>query len=51
MTDAKDGIAVAGTLIADVFYEIDTYPAQGLWTTIRDMSFNSGGSGTVMDFR
>lgn len=48
MTDAKDGIAVAGTLIADVFYEIDTYPAQGLLTNIRDMSFNIGGSGNLI---
>lgn len=48
MTNGKDGIAVAGTLIADVFYEIDTYPAQGLLTNIRGMSFNIGGSGNLI---
>lgn len=48
MANVKEGIIVAGTLIADVFYEIDTYPAQGLLTSIRDISFHIGGSGNLI---
>ena len=48
MKDARKGIVVAGSLIADVFYEIDTYPDQGMLTNIRDTSRNVGGSGNLI---
>ena len=48
MTSVKEGIAVVGSLIADVFYEIETYPKQGFLTTISDTSFNIGGTANMM---
>jgi bifunctional ADP-heptose synthase (sugar kinase/adenylyltransferase) len=44
----KTGIAVAGSLIADIFYEIDTYPDQGFLVSVRDTSLNIGGSGNMI---
>ncbi|MBQ8407222.1 MAG: carbohydrate kinase family protein, partial [Clostridia bacterium] len=44
----KKGITVAGTLISDVFYEIDTYPEQGLLTNVRSTKKNIGGSGNII---
>ena len=48
MKNAKKGITVAGSLIADVFYEIDTYPNQGFLSTVRGTSLNIGGSGNII---
>ena len=42
------GIIVAGSLIADVFYDIDTYPGQGLLTNIRGVTKNVGGTGNLI---
>lgn len=44
----KKGITVAGSLIADIFYEIDTYPDQGFLVTVRDTSLNIGGTGNMI---
>lgn len=44
----KSGIAVAGCLIADLFYEIDTYPRQGLLTNIRGTHGSVGGTGNLI---
>lgn len=44
----KTGIAVAGCLIADLFYEIDTYPRQGLLTNIRGTHGSVGGTGNLI---
>lgn len=42
------GIAVAGCLIADLFYEIDTYPQQGLLTNVRSTHGSVGGTGNLI---
>jgi len=47
MNANRSGITVAGTLIGDVFYEIDTYPKLGYLTNVRGTSFNIGGSGNL----
>lgn len=44
----KKGITVAGSLIADVFYEIDTYPKEGFLTNVRGTSMNVGGTGNII---
>lgn len=44
----KDGITVAGSLIADVFHEIDTYPDQGLLVNVKERSQSIGGSGNLI---
>lgn len=44
----KKGITVAGSLIGDVFYEIDTYPKEGYLTNVRSSSLNPGGSGNMI---
>lgn len=48
MKNTKKGITVAGTLIADIFYEIDTYPNQGFLSTVRSTSHNIGGTGNII---
>lgn len=48
MNNNKKGIVVAGSLIADIFYEIDTYPNQGFLVSVRDTSLNIGGSGNMI---
>lgn len=48
MSDNKRGITVAGSLIADVYYEIDTYPNQGFLTNVRGSSMCLGGSGNLI---
>ncbi len=48
MSALKQGITIAGSLIADVFYEIDTYPSAGLLTTVRNTSLNIGGTGNII---
>lgn len=44
----KTGIAVAGSMVADLFYEIDTYPRQGLLTNIRSTHGAVGGTGNLI---
>jgi len=46
--NTKKGIVVAGSLIADIFYEIDTYPNQGFLVSVRDTSLNIGGTGNMI---
>ena len=48
MSAHKVGITVAGSIIADMYYEIDTYPNQGFLTQVRGSSFNVGGSGNLL---
>ncbi len=48
MSKKRDGITVAGSLIADVYYEIDTYPQLGFLTNVRNSSFHIGGSGNLI---
>ncbi len=44
----KTGITVAGSLIADVFYEVDTYPKESFLTNVRGTSLNVGGTGNII---
>ncbi len=44
----KKGITVAGTLIADVFYFVDTFPKEGFLTNIRSTELNVGGTGNMI---
>ncbi len=44
----RKGIIVAGSLIADVFYKIDTYPKEGLLTNVRGTDGHVGGSGNLI---
>ena len=39
----RNGIAVAGSLNADIFYKTDTYPQEGLLTKIRETKGHVGG--------
>ena len=48
MAKGTKGIAVAGTLIADTFYKIDTYPDAGNLTNIRDIVSYIGGTGNML---
>lgn len=48
MEKNRKGIAVAGSLIADIFYKIDTYPNEGLLTNIRATERYVGGSGNLI---
>ena len=48
MDKSKQGIIVAGSLIADVHYEIDTYPEQGNLSTVRSTMGAIGGSGNLI---
>ena len=48
MDNIKKGVTIAGTLIADIFYELDTYPNEGFLSTVRESSFNIGGSGNLI---
>lgn len=48
MGDRKKGITVAGSLIADVFYKIDSYPKSGMLTNIREITQNIGGTGNLI---
>ncbi len=44
----KTGIAVAGSLVADLTCEIDTYPRQGFLTNIRATHSAVGGTGNLI---
>ena len=48
MEKSRKGITIAGSLIADVFYKIDTYPKEGLLTNIRETERYVGGSGNLI---
>ena len=48
MKNQKQGIAIAGSLISDVFYQIDTYPNQGLLVNVRNTTHHVGGSGNII---
>lgn len=48
MVEGKKGITVAGTLIADKYHEIDTYPSLGFLSQVRETSFNVGGTGNII---
>lgn len=48
MLSEKQGITIAGTLIVDVFHELDSYPKQGYLTTVRNISRNIGGTGNII---
>lgn len=48
MKENRKGITVAGTLIADVFYKVDTFPKEGLLTNIRETKRHVGGSGNLI---
>ena len=48
MRKGGKGIAVAGSLLADLSYFIDTYPAPGLLTKIRKSVCDAGGSGNLI---
>lgn len=44
----RKGITVAGSLIADQFYKIDTYPKEGRLTIVRETEGHVGGSGNII---
>ncbi len=44
----KKGIAVAGSLLVDNYFLIDTYPKQGNLTNVRDTKMDIGGSGNLI---
>ena len=44
----KTGITVAGSMVADLYYEIDTYPRQGTLTNIRATHSGVGGTGNLI---
>ena len=48
MNGKKQGITIAGTLIADVFYGVDSYPEQGCLSTVRESSRSIGGTGNII---
>lgn len=45
---ARNGICVAGSLIADRFYEVDSYPREGFLSTVRSSAMHIGGSGNLI---
>ena len=44
----RKGICVAGSLIADRFYEVDSYPKEGFLSTVRSGNMHIGGSGNLI---
>lgn len=48
MANNKVGITVAGSLIADHFYTVDTFPKEGMLTHIREHSRHLGGIGNMI---
>lgn len=45
---ARNGICVAGSLIADRFFEMDSYPREGFLATVRSGATHIGGSGNLI---
>jgi sugar/nucleoside kinase (ribokinase family) len=48
MNEKRQGITIAGSLIADVFYGVDSYPDQGCLSTVRETSRSIGGTGNII---
>ena len=48
MKNERKGITVAGSLIADLFHDIDTYPKEGLLVSVRGQSQSIGGTGNII---
>lgn len=48
MEKQRKGITVAGSLIADVFYKIDTYPKEGMLVNVRGQEGFMGGTGNMI---
>ena len=48
MNGSKSGITIAGSIIADKYHEIDTYPSLGFLTHVHSTSFNVGGVGNII---
>ena len=44
----RKGICVAGSLIADHFYAIDSYPKEGFLSVVRSNTMHIGGSGNLI---
>ena len=44
----RKGICVAGSLIADRFYEVDSYPKEGFLSTVRSGAMHVGGTGNLI---
>ena len=44
----RKGICVAGSLIADRFYEVDNYPKEGFLSTVRNTAMHIGGTGNLI---
>ncbi len=42
------GIAVAGSIISDIFYKIDAYPKEGFLAEIRASEGHAGGTGNII---
>ena len=45
---ARRGICVAGSLVADRFYDMDSYPKEGFLATVRSGATAIGGSGNLI---
>lgn len=48
MKELRTGITIAGTLISDVFYQVESYPKEGLLTNVFGSSINIGGTGNII---
>ena len=48
MNASKSGITIAGSIIADKYHEIDTYPSLGFLTHVHSTRFNVGGVGNII---
>ena len=44
----RNGICIAGSLIADRFYEVDSYPDEGFLSMVRSATMHVGGSGNLI---
>lgn len=44
----REGITIAGSLIQDVYYQIQSYPQEGLLTNVLDCNLNIGGTGNII---
>ena len=44
----RNGITVAGTLLLDVFYNVDTYPSEGMLAPAESIGTSIGGTGNII---
>ena len=44
----RNGICVAGTLLADVFHKVPTYPGEGMLVSAESSGFSIGGTGNIL---